>query len=596
MFHNFHIPVLGLAFSIDTPVKVAKYGLSSTVSIVDDQLIEHMRRFHAERTSRVYEPIASDAEDARARRITAYLDLLQDIVDEQISALQNADLKNDPEVAKYFRLLPDTTPGRQLYERWLKEGSSCQNDLIQDQIRACIVAGSIDVNIMSKVDKLNKDKLGNTLDAVYSDASAALRGFAHSKLHGALVLSAGMNPRLYQYLSELSPFFPDDEGRLVKRVVLKVSDYRSALIQAKYLAKKGVWISEFRVESGLNCGGHAFATDGYLLGPILEEFKSKRKALEQEISALYIDSLKAKDIIPPKAMSIRLTAQGGIGTAEEQQFLMEYYELDGTGWGSPFLLVPEATTVDPETLTALTKATSEDFYVSGASPLGVPFNNFRHSQAEALRRERIAKGRPGAPCTKKYLVSNTEYTKDPICTASRAYQSRKLKELRAQQLPDAQYQSLYNQIVEKTCLCEGLAVAAYQKYGIETPFKKNAVAICPGPNTAFFDRVYSLEEMVAHIYGRINLLKGVERPSMFINELHLYLQHFEKQISDYVDDLDTKRKKYLKGFVEQLSQGIDYYKELGSKIACFPSMGSSSFLDALSTARQRLDGLAQLVW
>lgn len=50
-----------------------------------------------------------------------------------------------------------------------------------------------------------------------------------------------------------------------KKVVIKVSDYRSALIQGKYLAKKGIWVSEFRIESGLNCGGHAFATDGYLL-------------------------------------------------------------------------------------------------------------------------------------------------------------------------------------------------------------------------------------------------------------------------------------------------------------------------------------------
>jgi hypothetical protein len=26
----------------------------------------------------------------------------------------------------------------------------------------------------------------------------------------------------------------------------------------------------------LNCGGHAFATEGHLLGPILEEFKQRK--------------------------------------------------------------------------------------------------------------------------------------------------------------------------------------------------------------------------------------------------------------------------------------------------------------------------------
>ncbi len=42
--HTFHIPVLGLAFSIDTPVRVARFGITSVISIVDDMLIEHMRK------------------------------------------------------------------------------------------------------------------------------------------------------------------------------------------------------------------------------------------------------------------------------------------------------------------------------------------------------------------------------------------------------------------------------------------------------------------------------------------------------------------------------------------------------------------------
>ncbi|MBP1655129.1 MAG: hypothetical protein H6Q28_1685, partial [Bacteroidetes bacterium] len=41
--HTFHIPVLGLAFSVDTPLRVARFGISSVVSIVDDILIERMR-------------------------------------------------------------------------------------------------------------------------------------------------------------------------------------------------------------------------------------------------------------------------------------------------------------------------------------------------------------------------------------------------------------------------------------------------------------------------------------------------------------------------------------------------------------------------
>ena len=45
--HSFHIPVMGIAFTIDSPIKVAHYGISSVMSLVDDELIEQMREFHA---------------------------------------------------------------------------------------------------------------------------------------------------------------------------------------------------------------------------------------------------------------------------------------------------------------------------------------------------------------------------------------------------------------------------------------------------------------------------------------------------------------------------------------------------------------------
>ena len=64
---------------------------------------------------------------------------------------------------------------------------------------------------------------------------------------------------------------------LEKKIILKVSDYRSALIQGNFLAKKGLWVSEYRIESGLNCGGHAFATEGFLLGPILARISKKNE-------------------------------------------------------------------------------------------------------------------------------------------------------------------------------------------------------------------------------------------------------------------------------------------------------------------------------
>ena len=49
--HSFHIPVMGLAFTVDSPIKIAKYGISSVVSIVDDILIENMNSFYSEKYS-----------------------------------------------------------------------------------------------------------------------------------------------------------------------------------------------------------------------------------------------------------------------------------------------------------------------------------------------------------------------------------------------------------------------------------------------------------------------------------------------------------------------------------------------------------------
>ncbi|MFN3529311.1 MAG: hypothetical protein ACK417_05260 [Bacteroidia bacterium] len=195
------------------------------------------------------------------------------------------------------------------------------------------------------------------LPVIFNDAHAALRGFGKSKLQSALVLSAGMSPRLFQYMEEFPDFFPDDQGKLRKRITIKVSDYRSAFVQGKILAKKGLWVSEFRVESGLNCGGHAFATQGHLMGPILQEFKDNRVGLKEELLELWQAAMTAKGRIDLPSPSQRITAQGGVGTHAEQQQLLEQYGLDSVGWGSPFLLVPEAVSIDEPTRQQLSLAT-----------------------------------------------------------------------------------------------------------------------------------------------------------------------------------------------------------------------------------------------
>ena len=68
--HKFHIPVMGLAYTIDSPIKVARFGIASVISIVEDRLVEMMRRHYYPTLNKEYHPISSHVPDYRAKRIT----------------------------------------------------------------------------------------------------------------------------------------------------------------------------------------------------------------------------------------------------------------------------------------------------------------------------------------------------------------------------------------------------------------------------------------------------------------------------------------------------------------------------------------------
>lgn len=559
--HTFHIPVLGLAFSADTPIRVARFGISSVISIVDDVLLERLRRTYAEAYGHPYTPIAPKEHDPRARRITAYLNLVQRIVKDQIAELREACFDAGGELRKYFEMLPEESHLKHLYRRMLATPGREERAALEQKLRGAVTPGAIDVNIMTKLDKTNSLPGTGPLPPEFSDALSALRGFVQSDLESSVVLSAGYNPRLFAYMEKTGAFLPDAEGRMRKKVILKVSDFRSGLVQGKLLAKKGIWVSEFRIESGLNCGGHAFVSDGVLLGPILEEFKNRRESLGGELHELWANALRGKGIEPPPASpGFRVTVQGGIGTAEEDAFLREHYGVDGTGWGSPFLLVPEATNVDMETRRKLADAGRGDFYLSDASPLGVPFNNLRGSSSELLARRRAEEGKPGSPCTKKYLVSNTEFTEDPICTASRKYQALKIEQLRGMGLGPDELEERVGRVVLKACLCEDLAASPF--VGGEEEEEPLAVAVCPGPNLAYFSKLASLEEMVGHIYGRIDLLTDPDRPHMFLNELRLYVDYLRDDLAKKAAAMSAAEEKRVAEFRRNIQAGIEYYRSL----------------------------------
>ena len=566
--HTFHIPVMGTAFTADAPLKVAHYGINTVIALADDVLLERLRKYYSEMYNFSYYEIKNNTKDYRAERITSYLNMVNKIVLSKFEKFTSSTKEVFEEVKKYFSLLPENSSIKKEFNSIIN--GSFNFDDLSLWLEENLSIGSIDVNIMTKVDKTNYFNK-KELPVEYNDAHAGLRGYANSDLSSSVIFSAGMNPRLYGYITQFDDFFPDGDGYIKKKIVLKVSDYRSAVIQGKFLAKKGLWVSEYRIESGLNCGGHAFATDGYLMGPILAEFRDKRKELIEDTFIVYKQALESEGkVIPNDKLTIKITAQGGVATAEEHNFLINHYNLDAVGWGTPFLLVPEVTTVDKDTRKKLQEAKESDLFLSNISPLGVPFNSLRNSSKDIERFQKIKEGKPGSPCPRKFLALSNEYGTEGVCTASRLFQHNKIKE-----------KGISDEITNKTCLCMGLAATAVINYKVDTRESKG-VSICPGPNMAYFSKELSLFDMVNHIYHDVKEVVRSDRPNMFINELDMYLKYLSDKIEEHKTNWNRKSEKQLRLFVENMNNGIIYYKNM------FDAIGDT-FFEAKGSVKKSLN-------
>jgi hypothetical protein len=230
--------------------------------------------------------------------------------------------------------------------------------------------------------------------------------------------------------------------------------------------------------------------------------------------------------------------------------------------------------------------------LSHVSPLGIPFNNFKRSSSEQQRKERIEKERPGSPCYKKFLAFNTEFTAEPICTASREYQNLKIKSLKTKNLPASLLKEEMDRVTEKDCLCEGLGAGVLIKNHLTPAHHLTAISICPGPNLAYFSGVFSLSEMVSHIYGRISILNSLSRPNMFVNELKMYADYLKNEIDKNVLEISQKQKKYLTNFQNNLIEGIEYYKSLVPKLKHDAELQWDNFMEELSNLELKVIELA----
>ena len=562
MVHKIHIPVMGICYTADTPIRVAHLGITSVISLVDDGLLEEYRMAYAERLGLDL----GSPQTTRIGRIRSYLDFVADEVERKFTRLCACRFDGGSDKDLYFLMLPLDSRLRVEYD-----GIFAKTGLARIAAEAALTEkmepGEIQANIMVGL---------NHEEAAFD----AVRGFAASKVSGALVLSAGVNLSVFEEIAKCKDFYRTGTRPPKKKIILKVSDYRSALVQGRYLAKKGLEVYEYRIESGVNCGGHAFFESKKLLLDVVREFVEKRKELFETTCSMIAANVPVQGILPPPSPA-RITAQGGLCAPEDIAQVLSL-GIDGVGVGTPFLLVPQATSVDKETRRLLASAKPEDVCISHASPLGIPFVNLQTSTAARICEQKIQEYfapeseksgslelKPGFPCRQHYLCQNIPGFDHPVCMASREYVMHRLAEIDALEKEDLEackmhpynadveqsqpvvhekisqefdslessirrkYDKLRRVTLSRECICRFLGNAGREEIREKSPSlhyqpecvavargsqharTREPVTICPNPDIGYFDREYTLLEMMQHLYGTGKRLTPKDKPSAF---------------------------------------------------------------------------------
>lgn len=123
---------------------------------------------------REHQPVSTHEDDYRARRITDYLNLVNTIVKTQVEKLRKAPFEKGSEIVKYFTMLPEDSTLKKLFLQMMKTSDQPGKEKLETYLRTQIRPGSIDVNVMAKIDRNNYNKSGELLDES-ADAVAALR-------------------------------------------------------------------------------------------------------------------------------------------------------------------------------------------------------------------------------------------------------------------------------------------------------------------------------------------------------------------------------------------------------------------------------------
>ena len=144
---------MGTAFTAETPLRVAKYGIDSVIALADDVLLERLRKIYSDENDITYLEIKNNTKDYRSNRITAYLDMVNDLVSEKFDEFITSTSSKFEEVKKYFEMLPDGSSIKDDFHEIISKSFTFED--LSDWLKQSLSFGSIDVNIMTKVDKDN---------------------------------------------------------------------------------------------------------------------------------------------------------------------------------------------------------------------------------------------------------------------------------------------------------------------------------------------------------------------------------------------------------------------------------------------------------
>ena len=144
---------MGIGFTVDSALKVARFGIDSVMSLSGQPLQEKLRKFYSDKYGIAYEAITEKADDYRAQRTKAYLNLLNDMLNITFEEFKNSPARHKDDIEKHIDMLPDSANMKKEFQDLL--AGSDNADEFKTWVEANLRLGSIDVNIMTKLDKEN---------------------------------------------------------------------------------------------------------------------------------------------------------------------------------------------------------------------------------------------------------------------------------------------------------------------------------------------------------------------------------------------------------------------------------------------------------